>query len=66
MKKNKITKDMTFHEVLSKYPKTAQIFLKHNMHCIGCVMASGETIEQGAKAHGIDLKKLLEDLNKSL
>lgn len=66
MKKKKITKNMTFHEVLTKYPKTAKVFLKYNMHCIGCVLASGETIEQGAKAHRINLKKLLEDLNKSL
>lgn len=62
----KIKKDMTFQEVLSKYPKTAQVFLKYGMHCIGCVMASGETIEQGALAHGIDVKKLITDLNKSI
>lgn len=64
--KKKITKDMTFHEVLSKYPKTTKVFLKHGMHCIGCILASGETIEQGAKAHGIDTKKLIEELNKSI
>lgn len=63
--KKKITKNMTFHEVLSKYPKTAQVFLKYGMHCIGCVLASGETIEQGAKAHGINIKKLVDDLNKA-
>ncbi len=62
----KITKDMTFQEVLTKYPKTASIFYKHGMHCIGCVLASQETIEQGAKAHGINIKKLIEDLNKAI
>lgn len=66
MKKNKITKNMTFEEVLTKYPKTAEVFMKSGMHCIGCVLASGETIEQGAKAHGINVKKLLEKLNKSV
>ena len=62
----KINKNMTFEEVLKKYPQTAEVFLEAGMHCIGCIMASGETIEQGAKAHGIDVKKLLEKLNKSI
>lgn len=66
MKKQKITKNMTFHEVLTKHPQTAKIFLEAGMHCIGCIAASGESIEQGAMAHGIDVKKLLEKLNKAI
>lgn len=64
--KEKITKDMTFAEVVSKYPKATNVFLKHSMHCIGCPIAMQETIEQGAKAHGIDVKKLVEELNKAI
>ena len=66
MRKQKITKEMTFQEVLTKYPKTIEIFHKYGMYCIGCVLASQETIEQGAKAHGINIKKLIEDLNKAI
>jgi hybrid cluster-associated redox disulfide protein len=36
----------------------------HGMHCIGCAAAQFENIEQGATAHGIDVDKLIEDLNK--
>ena len=41
--------------------------MKYGLHCIGCSVATWETVEQGAKAHGIDGKKLedlLEELNK--
>lgn len=62
----KITKNMTFAEVLQKHPKAAPIFFKHGMTCIGCPFAAQETIEQGAKAHGIDPKKLVEKLNKTI
>jgi hybrid cluster-associated redox disulfide protein len=62
----KITKDMSFSEVLQKHPETAVVFMSHGMHCIGCMMAQFETIEQGAVAHGIDVKKLVEDLNKAI
>jgi hybrid cluster-associated redox disulfide protein len=63
--KEKITADMTFGEVMSRYPKTQGVFMKHGMACFGCAFAMQETVEQGAMAHGIDAKKLLEELNKA-
>ena len=32
-------------------------------HCAGCPGAEMETIEQAAEGHGLDLEKLLADLN---
>lgn len=66
MNEKKITKDMTFGEVLKDYPQIAPIFLKYGMHCIGCHIAASETIEQGALAHGVDPNVLVDDLNKEL
>jgi hybrid cluster-associated redox disulfide protein len=63
--KGKITKDMLLGEAVSKYPRTIDVFLKHGLHCAGCGAAFSETIEQGAEMHGIDLKKLLKDLNEA-
>ena len=67
--KLKITKDMTLGEVVTKYPKAAEVMLKQGMHCVGCHVAAYETVEQGAIAHGFDkkqIKKLLEDMNKTV
>jgi len=58
-----ITKDMTFNDVLRKYPDTLKVFRKHDMHCFGCMGADAETIEYGAIAHGVDLEALLSELN---
>jgi len=63
-KSQKITKEMTISEVIKKYPKTAFLFIDYGLHCISCPIAAGETIEEAAKAHRLDLEKLLEDLNK--
>lgn len=62
----KISKDMKLSEIISKYPDTSEIFLKHGLSCIGCPLASQETLEQGAKAHGIDVDKLIKALNECL
>ena len=61
---NKITKEMTFGEVLKKYPQTVRTFFEYGMHCFGCHIAVSETIEQGALAHGVNVDQLMEDLNK--
>jgi hybrid cluster-associated redox disulfide protein len=66
MAKEKITKDMLIAEVVNKYPETVKVFFKQGMSCVGCAVAHLETIEQGAEAHGMDLKKLMKDLNKAL
>ncbi len=60
----KITKEMTITDVVREYPQTAEVFIKHGMGCLGCAAARFENIAQGAQVHGIDIDKLIEDLNK--
>lgn len=62
----KVNKDMTFKDVLDMGPEVVQVFVKYNMGCIGCAAAKFESIEQGAKAHGVNLDDLLRDLNNAL
>ena len=64
--KDKITKTMTLGEIAAKHPESVSILMKYGLHCIGCSVATWETLEQGAMAHGIDGKKLnnmLKELN---
>lgn len=62
--KVKVKPSMAIAEVISRWPKTIRVFMKHGMSCIGCPMAMQETVEQGAIVHGINLKKMLDELNK--
>lgn len=59
-----ITKEMTITEVVRQYPQAVDVFMKHGMGCLGCAAARFENVAQGAQAHGIDVEKLIEDLNK--
>lgn len=58
-----ITKEMKIGEIVEKYPKTIEVFLRHGLMCFGCAVARFENLEQGAVAHGIDVEALLKDLN---
>ena len=33
------------------------------MHCFGCAMARGETVEDAAAVHGVDVDELVANLN---
>lgn len=59
----KVTKDMTFHQVLQMSPEVAKVLGKFNLGCIGCMGAMRETLEQGAQAHGLNVDDILKDLN---
>jgi hybrid cluster-associated redox disulfide protein len=63
-KSMKITKESIIGQVIRANPATVAVFRAHGMGCLGCPSASGEKIEKAAGIHGVDLEKLLEDLNK--
>lgn len=62
--KPKITKEMTIGELLDKYPDAAQVLWEKGLMCVMCHLAKDETLEAGAKAHGINVNELIEELNK--
>lgn len=61
-----ITRDMTIGQVVSNWPDTIPVFLRHGLMCVGCAAARFENVEQGARAHGIDVEKLMSDLNEAV
>jgi hybrid cluster-associated redox disulfide protein len=61
-----ISKNMTFQEIIKKYPTSIEVLMNEGMHCIGCSMAGFETLEQGALAHGLNPDELVEKMNKLL
>lgn len=61
----KITKDMTIAEAL-RYPGVGEVLAKYGVSCFMCPMMSMERIEDIAKIHGIDIDKLLKELNDAV
>jgi hybrid cluster-associated redox disulfide protein len=61
-----IQKTMTIEEILRTDAGLADILLSSGMHCLGCIMASGENLEQACAVHGIDADKLTKQLNDYL
>lgn len=69
MTDEKITKDMTLGDCIKKHPETVGVFMKFGLHCVGCHVAAFETIEQGAKGHGMsdeDVENMLKEMNEEV
>lgn len=59
------TKETTFGEVLELHPQGREILAQfHIGGCSSCAVSEEETIEQGATGHGVDVEKLLAQLNR--
>jgi hybrid cluster-associated redox disulfide protein len=58
-----ITKDTIIADILKIAPNSVPLFQSIGMHCLGCAMASGETLEEACAAHGVNLDEFLEELN---
>ena len=58
------TKKDSLMDVLTQAPQSEALFVSIGMHCLGCIMASGENIEEACMVHGVDADKFVEVLNE--
>lgn len=58
-----VTKETIIGDVVNADPNVAPILMASGLHCLGCVLASGETIEEASMVHGIDPEALVTELN---
>lgn len=61
-----VTKDMLIGEILMVDRGIAPILMQSGMHCVGCPSSAGETLEEASLVHGMDVNKLIEDINTYL
>ena len=61
-----ITKDMTIGEIIRIDQGVIPILMEAGMHCIGCPSAQGETLEEAAMVHGMDVDVLVQQINDFL
>jgi len=59
-----ITKDTIIADILKIAPDSVPLFRSIGMNCLGCAMASGETLGQACDAHGVDVDDLLSKLTE--
>jgi hybrid cluster-associated redox disulfide protein len=61
----KITKEMTFGDVMERDPEAAFKLMDMGLMCGGCPIAQFETVDEGCRMHGVDVKNILKKLNEA-
>ena len=58
-----VSKEMTIGEILRVKPEVAPVLLEMGMHCLGCPSAQGESFEEAAMVHCMDIEVLMAKIN---
>lgn len=62
----KITKETNIAEIVFTNPEVAEVMLGYGLHCVGCFASQFDTIEDGAKIHGMtedEVDEMIEEIN---
>ncbi len=61
-----VTKDSIIGELLMQDRGIAAILMQSGMHCVGCPSSAGESLAEASLVHGMDVEKLVKDINAYL
>jgi len=61
---SQITKDTIIADIMKIAPDSVPLFQSIGMNCLGCAMASGETLGQACEVHGVDADEFLVKLTE--
>ena len=59
-----ITRRTLIGDIVQRSPNAIEVLQEHGLQCVGCHIATWETLEQAAQHHGIDVDELVKHLQK--
>lgn len=69
MKNNVVNKDTSIYELVTIDPELNDVLYEYGLYCGNCIAASWDTLEEGAKMHGLEddeIEELIQELNKKM
>ena len=60
-----VTRETLIGEIVNDYPEAIDVLFAIGMHCIGCPASQGESLEEAAAVHGIDIDDLMKYIEEA-
>ena len=57
-----VSKDMIISDIIRLDEGLIGVLMEAGMHCVGCPSAQGESLEEAAMVHGIDIDTLMASI----
>ncbi|MEM0950109.1 MAG: DUF1858 domain-containing protein [Pseudomonadota bacterium] len=54
--------DMPLTDLMTHWPATIPVFIRHRMHCVGCLISPFHTIVDACAAYGLDEDAFVAEL----
>lgn len=64
-----LTKEALLGDVAIESPRTAELLAMYGLHCISCFASSFDSLEIGAKVHGMsdeEIDEMIAEINREL
>ena len=61
-----LSRESMISDILEDFPEAMPKFQELGMHCLGCALATAESLEQACAAHGVDPDEFLVELKAFL
>ena len=64
-----LTKNSILMDVSQESPRSAELLSEYGLHCISCFFSEFDTLETGAKIHGMsddEVDNMVSEINKQL
>ena len=61
-----LSRESMVSDILEDFPEAMPKFQELGMHCLGCALATAESLEQACAAHGVDPDEFLVELKAYL
>ena len=61
-----VTRDMLIGDMLVMDRGIGVVLMQSGMNCVGCPSSQGETLDEACAVHGMDVNKVLSDINAYL
>lgn len=58
--------DRTLSDIMSAWPQTVKVFLRHGMHCVGCRVGPFHTIDDACLEYDLDEAAFLAELERAI
>lgn len=61
-----LSRESMISDILEEFPEAMPKFQELGMHCLGCALATAESLDQACAAHGVDPDEFLVELKAYL
>ncbi len=58
--------DQSVSEIMTTWPQTVRVFLRHGMHCVGCKVGPFHTIEDACLEYHLDEADFRRELETAI